>query len=311
MDVDLVCLGLQVNCLTLFHGVYMADITTFIEQYNNNELQLEVLSNDIANYSSALSQSFKRQFVDERQQENRLRVSSLGKYAVVQALQYFGVHESMENIRGAKADMFHVGDITEARLISLMKAYGLWVTHEQHEVTWNGVLGHMDCVVDGMVIDVKTCNDGNFKRYQKKLPQTYITQIGVYAEALQCINCGILLYNRNTCELALSVPDHDDVKAALARAVDIAITIPTLSCVSDIWNYFDTPDPLTEVFQKQKTGRYYVPYDVRSPYDELLYEVVSDVSGYDKERKYVTRLREPEEIEKLIKMDTVPGNSWE
>ena len=271
MDVDLVCLGLQVNCLTLFHGVYMTDITTFIEQYNNNELQLEVLLYDIANYSSALSQSFKRQFVDDRQQENRLRVSSLGKYAVVQALQYFGVHEDRGNIRGAQAD----------------------------EVTWHSVLGHMDCVVDDMVIDVKTCNDGNFKRYQKKLPLTYMTQIGVYADALHYANCGVLLYNRNTCELALSVPDHDDIKEALERAEHIATSVKALDSVSDIWNYFDTPDPLEEVFQKQKTGRYYVPYDVRSPYDELLYETVSDASGYGNERKYVLRYREPDEVQAL------------
>ncbi|ABQ12463.1 Cas4-domain exonuclease [Phormidium phage Pf-WMP3] len=277
----------------------MASITTFIEQYNNNELELEVTSSDYDAYTSAVRDSYRRQFVNERQQENRLRVSSLGKYAVVQALQCFGVHEDRGNIRGAQADMFHVGDITEARLIALMKAYGLQVTHEQHEVTWYGVLGHMDCVVDGMVIDVKAVNDGNFKRYQKKLSLTYLTQIGVYADALHYANCGVLLYNRNTCELALSVPDHDDIKEALERAEHIATSVKALDSVSDIWNYFDTPDPLEEVFQKQKTGRYYVPYDVRSPYDELLYETVSDVSGYGNERKYVLRYREPDEVQAL------------
>ncbi|UZV39987.1 hypothetical protein LPP2_g19 [Leptolyngbya phage LPP-2, strain SPI] len=289
----------------------MASITTFIEQYNNNDLYLEVFGYGYDTYVSAVRDSYRRQFINERQQENRLRVSSLGKYAVVQALQCFGVHEDRGNIRGAQADMFHVGDVTEAKLIALMKAYGLQVTHEQHEVTWHGVLGHMDCVVDGMVIDVKTCNDGNFKRYQKKLPLTYLTQIGVYADALKYANCGILLYNRNTCELALSVPDHDDIKEALERAEHIATAIPTLDSVSQIWEHFDTPDPLEEVFQKQKTGRYYVPYDVRSPYDELLYETVSDVSGYGNERKYVTRLREPQEIEEMVKNQKVLDQIYE
>jgi len=273
------------------------NLEAFIEQYNENRLDLDVTTEA---YSLAVEQSLLKQFQNRREHENRLRVSSLGKYAVIQALNYFGVHEQQSKYRGVQADMFHVGDITEARLITLMKACGLTVTHEQHEVTWNHVLGHTDCVVDDVVIDIKTCNDGNFKRYQRQLPLSYMTQIGVYMEALDLHQCAVLLYNRNTCELALSVPNLGDVQSAVYRAYIIALQVPRLKSVSDIWNYFETPDTVEEVFQKQKTGRYYVPYDVRSPYDELLYETVVDVSGYGNERKYVTRYREPQEVEQLV-----------
>jgi len=59
---------------------------------------------------------------------------------------------------------FHFGDVIEAMAIALAKAAGHMVTGEQDEVVVDGVKGHLDCIVDGCVVDVKSINSMGFQK---------------------------------------------------------------------------------------------------------------------------------------------------
>lgn len=85
---------------------------------------------------------------------------------------------------------FLYGHILEDLLLHLTRWAGHTVTHEQHEIDIDGVKGHMDAVIDGAVVDVKTAAPRSWetKFNQEGLvnndPYGYISQISSYATAM-------------------------------------------------------------------------------------------------------------------------------
>ena len=84
---------------------------------------------------------------------------------------------------------FLIGDIYESVLLFLAKAAGHDVSQEQAEVEINGIKGHIDAVIDGHVVDVKSASTYAFKKFKYGTladddPFGYIDQIGGYSTAL-------------------------------------------------------------------------------------------------------------------------------
>jgi hypothetical protein len=78
---------------------------------------------------------------------------------------WFSVHhpELAEALPAWATLKYAYGHILEAQSIALAKAAGHEVTGEQDEVYVDGVRGHRDAVIDGCVVDVKSCNSFSFK----------------------------------------------------------------------------------------------------------------------------------------------------
>ena len=53
---------------------------------------------------------------------------------------------------------FLYGHLLEEIVIFLIKLSGHTVTDEQKEIKVSGIKGHMDCVIDGEVVDIKTAS---------------------------------------------------------------------------------------------------------------------------------------------------------
>ena len=73
-------------------------------------------------------------------------------------------------------------------MLALTKLAGHTVTEEQKEVTIEGVVGHQDCRIDGMLVDCKSASTSSFKKFNNGTlseddPFGYIPQISAYAEA--------------------------------------------------------------------------------------------------------------------------------
>lgn len=60
------------------------------------------------------------------------------------------------------------GHVLEAMAIALAKSSGHEVTGEQDELVLDGIVGHRDCVIDGCVVDVKSCSSLQFKKYTSR-----------------------------------------------------------------------------------------------------------------------------------------------
>lgn len=77
------------------------------------------------------------------------------------------------------------GHIIEALAISLAKAAGHHVCGEQDEVHVDGVVGHRDCVIDGCIVDVKSCSSLAFRKFKEGTirnddPFGYLSQLDGY-----------------------------------------------------------------------------------------------------------------------------------
>lgn len=84
---------------------------------------------------------------------------------------------------------FLYGDIIEQMLLFLAKEAGHSVTAEQAEVEVHDVLGHIDAIIDGVVVDVKSASPFGYKKFKEQGvvsddPFGYVAQLSGYANVL-------------------------------------------------------------------------------------------------------------------------------
>ena len=144
-----------------------------------------------------------------------LRMSNIGK--PMRQLWYDMRSESKttERIKPSVFIKFLYGHLLEEVLLMLIKIAGHEVTDEQKEVSVSGIKGHMDCVIDGEVIDIKTASGFAFKKfYNKTLAEDdifgYLAQLAGYEAAMGTNKGGFLAMNKESGEIALYRPDSFD-----------------------------------------------------------------------------------------------------
>src|SRR5882672_8529690 len=118
---------------------------------------------DASRYSSEMASRVMERLVDEERTPG-LRLSSMGERCPRSL--WASVHSPsiQEKFPAHVRIKFHFGDVIEAMAIALAKAAGHMVTGEQDEVVVDGVKGHLDCIVDGCVVDVKSINSLGFQK---------------------------------------------------------------------------------------------------------------------------------------------------
>lgn len=85
---------------------------------------------------------------------------------------------------------FLFGDILEHLLLFLAREAGHTVEGEQETVEINGILGHFDAIIDGVVVDVKSASTYSFNKFKSHELETndpfgYLDQISAYHYALK------------------------------------------------------------------------------------------------------------------------------
>lgn len=121
--------------------------------------------------------------------DSPLRFSSLGK---PDRQMWYEAHP----VEGMKEPMlpktylkFLYGDIIEQMLLFLAKEAGHTVEMEQAEVEVDGVKGHIDAIIDGVVVDVKSASPYGYKKFEDRTvteddPFGYVAQLSGYADVL-------------------------------------------------------------------------------------------------------------------------------
>lgn len=118
----------------------------------------------------------------------RLRMSSLGPKCP-RALWYSVNHpELAEHLPPWAEVKFAYGYLLEGLVLTLAKAAGHTVEGEQDELFLDGIRGHRDAVVDGMVVDVKSCSSIAFSKFKNKSIRQadsfgYLPQLSSYVVA--------------------------------------------------------------------------------------------------------------------------------
>lgn len=83
------------------------------------------------------------------------------------------------------------GNLTEELLLWLVVKAGHIVTDQQKEVTLDGVPGHIDCLIDGVLVDIKSMSPYGFRKFKAGGlfkpggdPFGYVAQLSAYNQAL-------------------------------------------------------------------------------------------------------------------------------
>lgn len=109
---------------------------------------------------------------------------------------------------------FLYGDIIESLILWLAKVARHTVTDRQKEVSHYGVTGHIDSIIDGEVVDAKSCSSRSYKKFERgSLPDDdpfgYLPQIASYDAETGKGRPGFLAVDKVTGEVCLYRPDPD------------------------------------------------------------------------------------------------------
>jgi hypothetical protein len=119
------------------------------------------------------------------------------------------------SVDGATQIKFLYGHLLEEIVLMLVRMAGHKVTDEQKEVTVQGVVGHMDCKINGQVVDVKTASRFAFNKFRdgrlaQDDPFGYLGQLAGYERAEGTEGGGFLVLNKESGELCMYIPDDLD-----------------------------------------------------------------------------------------------------
>jgi hypothetical protein len=149
-------------------------------------------------------------WTEPKKQTKGLRMSNIGRPA--RQLWYESKKDSEPTPLKAPTHIkFLYGHLLEELLILFVKIAGHAVSDEQKEVTVDGIKGHIDCKIDGQVVDIKTASNFGFKKFKEGTlyqddPFGYMYQLSGYETSEGTNEGGFLAINKETGELALYCP---------------------------------------------------------------------------------------------------------
>ena len=182
---------------------------------------LDISDKVIDDFGEAVKDVVKHWATPKPRDNNTLRMSNIGKpsrklwYDIKDKNNSNSFEDSYLPIK------FLYGHLLEEVLLLLVKMSGHQVTDEQKEVEVNGVKGHIDCKINGEVIDIKTASGFAFNKFKggtlrEDDPFGYMAQLAGYEEAEGTNNGGFLVINKESGELNLYQPEElDKPKASL------------------------------------------------------------------------------------------------
>ena len=226
----------------------MKNLSTLVEDIYSSVSKLNAGEEEIPQeLLDSLTEGMKNAIVSWATPQNRagfeLRMSNMGRPS--RQLYYTNKYsDSRSTIDAPTSIKFLYGHLLEEVLIFLVKLSGHNVTDQQKEVVVSGVKGHMDCKIDGEVIDIKTASGFAFKKFQNGTlreddPFGYLSQLAGYEKAEGTDNGGFLVINKESGELTLYQPeelDKPNVESLIGSIVKLIFNIgkPPEKCYKPI-----------------------------------------------------------------------------
>jgi len=184
----------------------------------------------------------------------RLRLSLTGRTDKYIWNQYNG--SEGEEIDSPTYVKFLYGHVIEELLLFLTKAAGHTVTSEQKVCKAAGIVGHMDCAIDGVVTDVKSASVYGFKKFKAGTlaaddPFGYVGQIKAYAHSEGVKQYGWLAMDKQNGHLTYLKYDEEDVDHPMYEHISYDI-IERLEHVKEMVN---GPEPVETCYPTEEDGK--------------------------------------------------------
>lgn len=143
---------------------------------------------NLSDFAQNIKEVMRNRLAKREDVRNPLRFSSLGKPD--RQLWYDAHPDGNEEELAAKTYFkFLYGDLLEQIVLFLVKESGHTVEREQEEIEVDGVKGHIDAIIDGVVVDVKSASPFGYKKFKNQEvvnddPFGYVQQLAGYSEVL-------------------------------------------------------------------------------------------------------------------------------
>lgn len=117
---------------------------------------------------------------------------------------------------------FLLGDVWEAVLLFLAEASGHKVERQQETVELEGIKGHIDAVIDGVLVDVKSASTYSFKKFNDGTlrdndPFGYYDQISGYATATGVPTAAFLAGDKQNGHITLLKVSEEEIESVNSR----------------------------------------------------------------------------------------------
>tara|TARA_R110000744_G_scaffold63069_1_gene129861 strand:+ start:2660 stop:3526 length:867 start_codon:yes stop_codon:yes gene_type:complete len=175
---------------------------------------IKVSDEAIDNFGDLMKQALKDWLTPRGNRKPSLRMSNIGR---PERQLWYDMNTTKESkgIPPAVLIKFLFGHLTEPLLLFFTELAGHKVTDIQKEVIVNGIVGHMDCKIDGEVVDIKTASGFAFKKFKNGSlveddPFGYISQLTGYENNEGTSDGGFFVMNKEAGDLVLFRPDELD-----------------------------------------------------------------------------------------------------
>ena len=189
-------------------------IHTLIPDIKNliSEGKTDIDEDNINIFLKAITSDLKN-FLDpkEKSRSGYLRMSSIGRE---DRKIWYDVHNKTQVKHPPELLLkFFYGNIVEALMLFLAAEAGHKVTNQQEEVKIEGITGHIDAMIDGAVVDVKSASTRAFRKFKTRTllgndPFGYIGQISGYMDAKDVLEGGFLAFDKSTGDITFMMVDE-------------------------------------------------------------------------------------------------------
>lgn len=276
------------------------DIYSLFDDGSLNKKQLLDLPEHLNKFALEVCSQITLSLCEDRKDDNKLRLSAIGK-PNRQLWYRSNLKQKRNPLPSSTKIKFLYGHILEELLLLLTRVAGHTVKETQKELDIQGIKGHQDAVIDGILVDCKSASGKSFEKFkQNRLyeddPFGYISQISAYAQANEVDEAAFLVIDKSTGEICLT-PVHSLEMINATKRVEYLKKMVSDNNIPDRC-YSDIPDG--------KSGNYKLP--IGCVYCDYKRECWSDanngqglrVFNYAKNKRYLTKIGRQPEVEELI-----------
>ena len=169
----------------------------------------------VSEFSKNLSAKLANRLAESRGRPT-LRLSNVGTPCERKLWYSINTPEAAAPLSASTRLKFLFGDILEEVVLFLARASGHRVEREQEEVNVGDVKGHIDAVVDGELVDVKSASTYSFKKFKEGGLKTsdafgYLHQLGAYLSAVGGKRGHFLAVDKTLGHLTLDTHEKTDI----------------------------------------------------------------------------------------------------
>ena len=275
----------------------IADIYNKIEKLNTGELTIseEIIDTFVADFKNSLLEWA----TPKKNSGFQLRFSNLGKPA--RQLWFEKRNPSISLPSPILHIKFLYGHLLEQLILFLVRLSGNTVEDTQKEVTINNIKGHMDCKINGKVVDIKSASKYSFLKFKNGTlreddPFGYITQLTAYEQADNSSEDSyFLVIDKETGELCAYTPEFMD-KPHIESLIDN---------LTKVVNASEPPDFCYPTIAEGKKGNYKLHKNCTfCPHKKECHKDCNDGKGlrvfnYSKGLMYLTDVQSTPNVEEV------------